>query len=181
LKTGRYRDEDAFADDTIIPEFVDRFADGMPILYLRARVGANSGGNSAADNPIITDLSTTNRTGQYDLSQIIAYTGAYSEAGNVCTLDSGSPPAGAALSIGVGKKISKTDYTTAPTKGFYHGLRTVTVPAPATPPYPFDAYWYFTSSSGSVRQKDGYILISAGADRVYGTQDDICSFGNVGQ
>ena len=29
------------------------------------------------------------------------------------------------------------------------------------------------------RQKDSYILISPGADRVYGTADDITNFGDV--
>jgi hypothetical protein len=47
--------------------------------------------------------------------------------------------------------------------------------------YPYDTYPYFTNPSipNTARSKDGYILISAGADRVYGTNDDICSFGSV--
>jgi hypothetical protein len=32
---------------------------------------------------------------------------------------------------------------------------------------------------GVPRQKDGYILISAGPDRVYGTTDDVTNFGSV--
>ena len=32
--------------------------------------------------------------------------------------------------------------------------------------YPYDAYPYFTGSAGVARQRDGYILISAGADRM---------------
>jgi hypothetical protein len=31
------------------------------------------------------------------------------------------------------------------------------------------------------REKDKYILISAGPDRVYGTDDDITNFGSVAQ
>ena len=60
--------------------------------------------------------------------------------------------------------------------------------------YPYDAFAYFLSANfkGLVldsanykitplypRQKDGYILISPGPDRTYGTNDDICSFGDV--
>ena len=64
----------------------------------------------------------------------------------------------------------------------YHGLRTVTWTA--TPSlgsqFPYDAYPYLIGSSGTVRQKDSYILISAGADRIYGTADDIVNFGTVG-
>ena len=35
-----------------------------------------------------------------------------------------------------------------------------------------------TAPANSPRQKDGFILISAGIDRVYGTEDDIANFGN---
>jgi len=47
--------------------------------------------------------------------------------------------------------------------------------------YPYDAFPYFQNPStpNTPRQKDSYILISAGADRVYGTSDDICNFGDV--
>ncbi len=47
--------------------------------------------------------------------------------------------------------------------------------------YPYDAYPYFTDPNNSTqpRQKDGYILICAGPDGVYGTEDDITSFGSV--
>jgi prepilin-type N-terminal cleavage/methylation domain-containing protein len=71
-KTGRFQDEVDAADDTIIPEFVDRFTSPMPILYLRARVGATSTGADPDDNPVITD-GTGSRTGHYDLSQYRAY------------------------------------------------------------------------------------------------------------
>jgi hypothetical protein len=58
--------------------------------------------------------------------------------------------------------------------------------------YPYDAYAYFTNYALPVptqanpgiiptpRQKDRYIIISAGKDRVYGTDDDITNFGSVG-
>jgi hypothetical protein len=47
--------------------------------------------------------------------------------------------------------------------------------------YPYDAYPYLIGTAGQARQKDGYILIAAGANRTYGTEDDICNFGTVGQ
>ena len=45
---------------------------------------------------------------------------------------------------------------------------------------PYDAYPYFENPSmpNTPRQKDGYVLISAGTDRVYGTPDDITNFGS---
>jgi hypothetical protein len=189
--TGHFTDASGDAYDTIIPCFVDRFNDQMPILYLRAKVGASPAGTSNLINPIITnDLTETQnppRPGQYDQSQYIAYTGAYTGTWPGLTLDGTSSPAG--RSIGVGKSASKGKYTVAPgSGGEYHGLNVMgwsgTYP-PTTPsmtsPYPYDAFPYLVGSSGQVREKDAYILISAGADRVYGTDDDLCNFGTVGQ
>jgi hypothetical protein len=74
----------------------------------------------------------------------------------------------------------------------YHGLSTVNPAAVMTPPgpnyyLPYDCYPYFTNSAltdpatnvRTAKQKDRFILISAGKDRVYGTDDDITSFGSV--
>jgi prepilin-type N-terminal cleavage/methylation domain-containing protein len=193
-KSGHYFDDAAAAADTMIPEFVDRFPDGMPILYLRARVGQpiilpTATGYGQTSNGVITDGTTPARSGQYDLSQIIAYTGAYSGTWPTLTIDNNTPPNSSALSIGTGKVIPTfyVNSSMTPTSHPYHGLRTVNVTAvldkSATSGYfnPYDAFPYFQnpSSPNTPRQKDGYILISAGADRIYGTSDDIDSFGDV--
>jgi hypothetical protein len=49
------------------------------------------------------------------------------------------------------------------------------------PPMPGSAgAWSATANDqGTPRQKDSYILISAGPDRTYGTKDDIANFGEV--
>ena len=158
-KTGRFQDEAGAANDTVIPEFVDQFPDPLPILYLRARTGASgnpgAGGkinNSATDNPVVT---TTASNAQYNLGQITGYTAA-------------SP------AIGVGR--------TYPTHGLT-GVASNTATFPKDPPYT-DAYAYFLSTNSTAdvpvaRQKDAFILISAGKDRVYGTPDDITNFGSV--
>jgi prepilin-type N-terminal cleavage/methylation domain-containing protein len=182
---GKYADEAGAADDTLIPEFLDRFPDAMPILYLRANVGAAASGTNPAwgyNNGIICDLnpSPKNNLNQYQLDDIIGYTAKDTNG----------------RSIGVGKK-RPTFYANGSAVAMagapYHGLQTVTQPADPTKPldamtkgsatytYPFDAYPYFTSpnSPNTARQKDGYILISAGPDRIYGTDDDICNFGSV--
>ncbi|HLL89986.1 MAG TPA: hypothetical protein VK324_11855, partial [Tepidisphaeraceae bacterium] len=145
--------------DSIIPEFLDKIGEGLPILYLRARVGVqNPSPGTPADNPVITDNTGTPppRPGPYDISQIIGYTSA----------DIGA--AGGSVQ---------------------HGLRTVNLNAsldknavlPKVYVYPYDAYPYFTNPNvpNSPRQKDGFILISAGPDRLYGTEDDITNFGSV--
>jgi type II secretory pathway pseudopilin PulG len=173
-KHGRYSDDGGAANDTLIPEFVDRYPAAMPILYLRARLGVPPALLSAAadaDNSVITNGT---RSGPYDLNDIIGYT---------------------ASPIGV-KQLKAGDYkgVTGPT----HGLRSIgrgatmtaaTAVADATMDstvhYPFNAYAYFRdptngtalTNSQTPRAKDSYIIISAGSDRVYGTSDDITSFG----
>jgi hypothetical protein len=180
-KSGHYFDAAGSANDSIIPEFVDRFADPMPILYMRAKVGSNPAASTVSAgtftnyyNPIVTnDLSEVNATdtggnylirqGQYDISQISAYTSS---------------------TIGVGRN-QKVQFPGN------HGLQMLPWAnpslAPTAPTGPnaqltlYDAYPYFTGSAGTPREKDAYILISAGADRVYGTADDITNFGTVGE
>ncbi len=68
--------------------------------------------------------------------------------------------------------------------GAKHGLRALGT-NPATDPIdakiPNFAYAYLRSTTlgGSPRTPDGFILISAGPDRIFGTADDITSFGPV--
>lgn len=180
----RFSDNIGQANDTNIPEYVDGYTAPLPILYLRARSGARPSLNLAAqgstENAVITDGATvTQRTrAQYELEQIFGYTGS---------------------DIGEGKDASKKKLYTNVANWPRHGLRSVDLVSSIlqNPPnnlsyaYPYDAYGYFgnpTSYSGAPdrkfsdpRQKDGYILISAGPDRIYGTEDDICSFGPLFQ
>lgn len=165
-KTGRYSDGGTTANDSIIPEFVDQFTDPLPILYLRARTGAdgnrdNSGKivKNANDNPVVTVGVTGVADPQYDLNQITSYTGADIGIGR-------SKPTGAA--------------------DLKHGLAGPVDPSKAldSNQQPFNAYAYFlnaqsTATEPNARQKDSYILISAGRDRIYGTADDITNFGSV--
>lgn len=160
LSEGSFSDAAGNANDSPIPEFVDRFTDPLPILYLRARVGAPGSGNTAADNPIVTNGT---RLGQYDLSQIIGYTGA---------------------NIGVGRTIRSGEYKPTGYLTFpQHGLQTVDPSSTLASHYPYDLHPFLRHPTipNTPRQKDGYILISAGQDRVYGTADDIVSFGRIGQ
>ena len=162
-----YKDEVADADDTEIPEFLDGFPDGMPILYLRAKQGAPVTGTPSV---VVTNTANYTDQGQYDLSQVIGYTG---------------------TNIGVGKdQDAKKDYQPAvspPERPAFHGFRTAdptrTVnqgnnrpPGDGTSyvyPYDLNAYMRHPTLAGAGRQQDGYFLISGGADRIYGTKDDI--------
>jgi prepilin-type N-terminal cleavage/methylation domain-containing protein len=187
-QTGQFFDHLATANDTIIPEFVDRFSNPLPILYMRSKLGISAVASpTAINNSIITDGTQAARAGAYDMSQIIAYTG---------------------VNIGLGKSLPQVcqdgsgtmvSLSTTSTQTPYHGLAPipggsaplVDVTATLDPSqvtsaskkyyFPYNAYAYFQNPSvpGTPRAKDGYILISAGKDRVYGTDDDITSFGAV--
>jgi type II secretory pathway pseudopilin PulG len=207
-KTGQYKDDIVAAQDSHIPEFVDRYPSPMPVLYLRARRGvtpsaaAAAGNPTATDNPVITDGSTVANTGTfagtYDLSAVIGYTGAFPGGGGNAMGGNQIPPPPDTLSIGLGKSIDeywiagaqKLAKNKADVPTLFHGLRTVDPTrtaggansGPGTNTYyvPMDAYAYFENPSmpNTPRQKDGYVLISAGPDRVYGTPDDITNFGS---
>jgi hypothetical protein len=148
---------------------------------------------SAQYNPVITDDPTEGgaaanggpRCGVYDINQIAGYTR--------------SPSGGTATIIGTEKETVTYFVAGVPTawpNGFQsQGLNTVNPNAVLviTPPsspnyyYPYDAFPYFASPNGlnvannvaQARNQDGFILISAGEDRTYGTTDDITSFGSV--
>jgi prepilin-type N-terminal cleavage/methylation domain-containing protein len=190
-KSGHWIDDGGAANDTIIPEFVDNYNDAMPILYLRARKGARGTVTTpTTDNNTIITYTVNERPfndpafriGQFDLRQIIGYTG---------------------TNIGAGRKLGSDPigWGTGPVA---HGLRmdvkSVNMSVqPANPEYrfPYDAYPYFRNQSLSSPSEtdstfasgprndvpygqNAYILISAGPDRVYGTKDDVTNFGEAG-
>ena len=174
VKTGRYSDDAGAADDSMIPEFVDRFPDPMPLLYLRSKIGVDiiSTGISDTNNSVITkdlnNAATPPRAGAYDISQIYGYV---------------SKPIGTGKTLSYYVKGAKTAPPATPTHGLVN-VGTLSVLGPSNDSkyqYPYDAFPYFQSpnSPNVPRQKDSYILISPGKDRVYGTSDDICNFGEV--
>lgn len=184
LKTGKYEDEAGAATDSFIPEFMDTYPEPMPILMLRARKGSPQLGAAVQNTDLVNAVVTYDpahnspRVGHYDLHQIMGYTGS---------------------NIGVGKSVKAVNW---PDPAPAHGLRTANPESlfDPNPPdagqktkyrYPFDAYPYFRNQTASTPaegttdyatrtgrndvpvQKDGFILISAGLDRVYGTADDV--------
>lgn len=161
-RTGyAYGDEVGEANDTQIAEFVDGFPDGMPVLYLRARQGAPVTGSPS--EVVGRDFAAGR---QYDLTQVIGYTKANIGAGK----DSGA----------------QADYKDGPPWP-QHGLQTADAsktvnPGPQRAPgdgnsyaYPYDlnAFMRHPTVPTAAKQQDAYMLISAGADRIYGTKDDI--------
>lgn len=166
LSKGSFVDaEGTAAMDTVIPEPIDDYPSPMPFLYARARVGAPG---VAFDR-----LAPPPAPLQYQLQDVIGYT---------------STDIGVGKDTGVYKAVKNP--AGKPNVGpDHHGLRTVDPTMTLTtyngnPPgqYPYDFYAYVLNPSvpGTPRQKDGYILIAAGRDRIYGTEDDVTSFGSVG-
>jgi len=134
--------------DSSVPEFVDRFPDHAPILYVRANVG-NPGVASADDKT------------QYDYQALSPYG---------CSV---------LLSDGTSKQFpfDQTYFTSM--SAFVIGTPTL-ADAVATPFSDWngangknDGFFQNPNISGSARGKDGFVLISAGVDRTYGTHDDI--------
>lgn len=115
--------------DTIVPEFIDTIFTGigtMPILYVRANVGA-----PGVDYDARTAGSATTPAAQYDISQFAPY--------GFTTVNTNDFP----MPTGIPNTTQWTGYLMNP------------------------------NIAGTPRGKDGFILISAGADRQYGTADDI--------
>jgi len=175
ISTGQYSDSAGAADDSPIPEFLDKFSSPMPILYMRAHVGTSG---VVSDDVIAKD----GLQRQYVLSDIYPYTH------------------GSSGSIGEGKSIKANEYrapAAMPSTGvFPHGLQTVdpNQKLDKSSAYPYDLFPYLQSqtvlptdtstpaqinATSTARSANTFILISAGPDRVYGTADDICSFGAV--
>jgi type II secretory pathway pseudopilin PulG len=166
-------------NDCVVPVFTDAYPDHMPILYMRARVGAPgviSGPPTQGNTTDITDPTTGAAAYyNYDLREILPYTGV--KAGVLSNSNAIQNP------------TNPTEYTGQ------HGLQGVadTPPATALNTTVNNALLYFTNSSiaptttqttsddlnryGTPWEKDGFILISAGPDRTYGTGDDITNFG----
>jgi len=166
--------------DTDVPEFVDRFDQPMPLLYLRARRGAKG---------VMSDVknygaSEPSQLYQYDVRQYYSY---------ICDPAGGSPSSG----ILIGGRIQGPFYDLAASKPqsgigdpksggtgdelVDRKIKGVPVVNYAIAYFrdPSTSLGNITNEQGSPRAKDSFIIISAGPDRLFGTADDLTSFGSV--
>jgi type II secretory pathway pseudopilin PulG len=120
--------------DTPAPEFVDRYPDALPILYIRARVGATG---VVALNANGTTTFPANTSPAYNPWQLIPY-----NFPDLTSPGSASPP--------------NTDFAN-----------------------PQSYFGNLADNFMTPRQKDGFLLISAGPDRRYGTADDVTNGGKL--
>ncbi len=164
-----------FGFDSMIPEFLDKYSRPLPILYLRANVGTSgvvtrAGNTEAGAGPVPV-------TYQYDLAQVLGYTGSL-----IGTLNKTGQDHHGLQDIMPSASVSN------PTADTVGGNYSVAGPNEASGQTGANAFAYLkdtntpalqpgggntTNGSAHPRQKDAYILISAGPDGVYGTADDI--------
>lgn len=139
--------------NTGVPEFIDRYPAAMPVIYLRAKVGASG--------VVGVDGTPANATYQFDARDLLPYV-AYNKGAtaNYFVFDTATFPANASNDQGnPSGNYPTTGGTTYPNVNFA------------------GSYNYFLNASTLVaKNKDTYILISPGPDRIYGTSDDICNF-----
>jgi len=184
-------------DDAPIPIFVDRFpAPGpLPILYLRARTGARG---IVSDGGIGDPTTRSPALYQYDIRDISAYTGTsiglplppsgsfyyhdLSALGNIVWPLRPPGPIGAPYLHSPIVPAGPPNPSPGPTQTISTNTKSIA-----------DAFSYFINQSipptdstnpdgtGRPRAVDQFILISAGPDGIYGTSDDITSFGDVSQ
>ena len=111
------------ATDTALPEFIDKFPDPMPIIYLRANVGQDG-------------IVGANNTFQYNSNHLLPY------------------------------GVDNSDISTADfTHGLISYLRNPNIAATETNATT-------VNDTGTPKSKDGFILVAAGQDRLFGTKDD---------
>jgi type II secretory pathway pseudopilin PulG len=183
--------------DAAIPVFMDKYPDPLPILYTRTNVGGaaivgvrNTDGNG---NPLVDSAAQGNgytvpEQPQYDLCQVFDYT--MSTIG--VTNNSIHNHHGL---VGVGQFLVDTIDSNAPGGSTVNGyaptgeggkngiayfrdpnFKVVTTDSSGNSNYDPLAS---NTHAGVAREKNGFLLISAGPDRVYGTSDDIIFPGSL--
>jgi type II secretory pathway pseudopilin PulG len=193
--------------DSGIPEFVDRFPSPgpLPILYLRARVGGKgviSGRSNGQFDPSITSGGVPAQY-QYDIRDIINYTNPAMCANPTMTNGTSTPTPVGLQNLNMtpnnihdlGEIETESWPATGPPPVVKAGPQNPN-PGSLQTTNSFDAFAYFVNRqmtptnlsspdyinySAKPRAVDQFILISAGPDGIYGTTDDITSFGDVSQ
>ncbi|HUB27928.1 MAG TPA: hypothetical protein VL992_21060, partial [Tepidisphaeraceae bacterium] len=207
-ETGQYHDAGGRTfNDCAIPVFTDAFPDHMPILYIRARVGAHgivSGpdtGTNAVQDPTMGSPAPPAHY-NYDLVELLPYTENNPNAATAQAFAGVSPSGGGLVGLPGQHGLQSVSSSSqnepnfsafnggALPTGWNHPVPTsVTGNAgqyfmnPATPPTTTTSspVAQYENATGTPREKDTFILIGAGPDRTYGTGDDETNFGTVGQ
>ena len=146
-----------YVTDSIAPEFMDIYSSPRPILYLRANASATAG-NIVYNSKI---KGSFDPTFAYDLALIQMYL----QSSNL---------------NGIKDDFHDPTSTAPADTGFSGTNLDPSKKAKVNPNRPW-IIDYFTSPGGSSARGGGYLLIDAGADRVFGTDDDIIVGAGGGQ
>ena len=166
-KIGKYCG--ATTRDSNIPEFVDRFpGEELPILYLRAKPGRGgiislNGTISVSGQQVVTQYTMQSYIGYLPTTSEPKLHGYPQNSGRGQTTGSGEGGWLGQQNMSLQDKMNG-EFTTTALGYFRH---------PTLTPSNFVGN---PMALGTPVAKDEYILISAGKDRTYGTQDDIVSF-----
>jgi hypothetical protein len=133
---------------------MDKFSNPRPIIYLRARIGATTAVGSPVDNPL-------DSTGcQYYSYELGPYWVGASKANDPATVKDAAYPS---------PFPSPADHSLAPVPNTNNPV--------LYPSFYNVAIDFFKNPSATdlvtARSQNSYILISAGADGIFGTKDDI--------
>ena len=155
------------AADSVIPEFIDKFSQPLPIVYLRTKVGTKGVVSKAG-----LDENKTAVNYQYDLAPLLGYT-----TSNIGIIQGRSDTNNVKLdhhglqdilpSGGMINDPLTQDYAMAGADALVY------LKDPNAPTVQADGSTLTTNATGSPRQKDAFIMIDPGPDRIYGTADDI--------
>ena len=189
--------------DAMIPVFLDKYSDPLPILYYRTNVAGTAivgyrnrtlpnGGTTLTDPTITTGA--PDQIAQYDLLQNLPYT-----SSRMGTKGDGSSAGSTYHGLGAGGitasgntnqlLISSSTPATPSVDTIDYNSNGTYLPSNGTastggqnalayfkdPTLNSNSYDGITGNThlGIARQKDGFVLISAGPDRLYGTHDDV--------
>jgi prepilin-type N-terminal cleavage/methylation domain-containing protein len=181
--------------DSSVPEFVDRFNEPLPVLYLRARRGAKGvmsdyhyiGAQNAGElfqydvrqyYSYIADLSTVPPSRGLTIAGRKQHSPSKPGAADFAGLWQLATSDGAARNLSDPANVLWSDKTVKEPGDYNNGALRVNNALPyfmhptLNPPGT-------TNEGGTPRSKDSFILISAGPDRIFGTADDLTTFGSV--
>jgi prepilin-type N-terminal cleavage/methylation domain-containing protein len=166
--------------DAMIPVFLDKYSEPLPILYFRTNVGAQAivGLNNldSSGNALVDPITSQKVTAQYDVLQVWDYT--HSRIGTIASnpnslhglqnVDQNNPSMNDPI-------MAAPPNSTAPYGNGANAIAYLRDPSSYDP----SSTTTYNTHGGVPRQKDGFLLISAGPDRLYGTTDDNIFPGSV--
>jgi type II secretory pathway pseudopilin PulG len=153
-------------DNATIPEFIDKFPDAMPIIYLRARTGTQS---FSAIATLTMDATT-----QYNPNLILPYIEPDTRGSTTRT-----PFPGNKKFPGSSEDTNFNGTLDAGEDADGNGRLSYDFSTDGGVTGSVGKYFQNPGVTNEVRQKDGFWLIGAGPDRKFGTRDDQTNFGPI--